>query len=102
MSNPESLTDQGRSAGMVEVRAEEAGRAREALADAIRVVQEAADRHSIGIMITHVGEGCYVVRAHPAVPHGLVREQRGLEQALQPQVLRNDGKEGTFHEPAQA
>ena len=84
MNNPANLTDQGRSVGMVEVRVREACQAREALADAVRVVQEAADRHCTGIMITHVGEGCYVVRAHPAVPHGLVREQPGLERASGP------------------
>ncbi|MDQ0924699.1 hypothetical protein QF038_003207 [Pseudarthrobacter sp. W1I19] len=64
------------SAGMVEVRVREAGQARDAVADAILMVREAADRYSTGIMITGLGEGWYVVRAHPAVPHGLVRERK--------------------------
>jgi hypothetical protein len=71
---------------MVEVRVPSPGEAHHALAGAVRLVREAADRFSTGIMITNVGEGCYVVRAHPAVPHGLVREQPRLEHAdLQPQ-----------------
>nr|WP_258868583.1 hypothetical protein [Arthrobacter sp. RT-1] len=73
MNDLEKQTE-GRSAGMVEVRVQEAGQVREALAGAVLEVREAADRYSTGIMITDVGEGCYVVRAHPAVPHGLIRE----------------------------
>lgn len=61
---------------MVEVRVRDPREAQEALADAVRVVGEAADRYGTGIMITAIGEGCYVVRAHPAVPAGLVREQK--------------------------
>lgn len=60
---------------MVEVRAGDATDAERALADAVRVVGQAADRHGIGIMITDVGRGNHVVRAHPAVPHGLVRRR---------------------------
>lgn len=75
---------------MVEVRVRASEEAREALAGAVRLVREAADRFSTGIMITDIGEGCYVVRAHPAVPHGLVREQPGLKQALQPQIAECD------------
>ncbi len=39
-------------------------------------VGEAARRYGIGVMMTDVNGGNYVVRAHPAVPCGLVREQR--------------------------
>lgn len=60
---------------MVEVRVRDARDAPQALADAVRAVGEAAERYATGIMITDIGEGCYVVRAHPAVPYGLVREQ---------------------------
>lgn len=67
---------EGRSAGAVEVRAGQSDDVGRALEDAVRAVGEAADRHGIGIMITDVGGGCYVVRAHPAVPYGLVRDQR--------------------------
>lgn len=67
---------EARSTGMVEVRAGAVGAA-EAVADAVRVVGEAANRYGMGILVTDVGGGNYVVRAHPAVPHGLVRERRG-------------------------
>ena len=60
---------------MVEVRVREPQEASAALADAVRMVGEAADRYGTGILVTEIGEGCYVVRAHPAVPHGLVRQQ---------------------------
>ena len=70
-----------RSAGMVEVRVRDAADAAQALADAVLAVGEAAARYGTGIMITEVGEGSYVVRAHPAVPFGLVREQRGAWQS---------------------
>lgn len=81
MDNQTDPAAERRSPGMVEVRVSAPGEARETLAGAVRLVREAADRFSTGIMITDVGEGCYVVRAHPAVPHGLVREQPRLEQA---------------------
>lgn len=61
---------------MVEVQARDGADIDKALADAVRVVREAADLYGTGIMITNVGEGCYVVRAHPAIPHGLIREQK--------------------------
>lgn len=66
-----------RHPGMVEVRVRDPREAPQALADALRVVGEAADRYGTGIMVTDMGDGTYVVRAHPAVPHGLVREQGG-------------------------
>ncbi|MEQ7739656.1 hypothetical protein, partial [Escherichia coli] len=69
--------DETRCPGMVEVRVRDARDAPRALAEAVRTVGKAADRYATGIMITDVGGGAYVVRAHPAVPHGLVREQGG-------------------------
>ena len=66
---------------MVEVRVRDAADAAQALADAVLAVGEAAARYGTGIMITEVGEGSFVVRAHPAVPFGLVREQRGAWQS---------------------
>ncbi|MFD5276958.1 hypothetical protein ACFWIX_05285 [Pseudarthrobacter sp. NPDC058362] len=71
-------TPESRSAGMVEVRVRDKAQLQQALADAVRTVGDAAERYGTGIMITDVGDGCYVVRAHPAVPYGLVREQPGM------------------------
>lgn len=62
---------------MVEVRVQDEAQLQQALADAVRTVGEAAERYGTGIMITELGEGYYVVRAHPAVPFGLVRQQPG-------------------------
>ncbi|HJV98568.1 MAG TPA: hypothetical protein VJ617_05685 [Arthrobacter sp.] len=67
---------EGLSPGVVEVRVGNPNDVLRALDDAVRAVGEAADRYGTGIMITDVGGGGYVVRAHPAVPHGLVRERR--------------------------
>ena len=33
-------------------------------------------QHKIGVLITRIGIGSYIVRAHPAVPYGLVRQQQ--------------------------
>lgn len=62
---------------MVEVRVQDKDQLQQALAEAVRTVAEAAERYGTGIMITELGDGYYVVRAHPAVPFGLVREQPG-------------------------
>lgn len=62
---------------MVEVRVQDKDQLQQALAEAVRTVSEAAERYGTGIMITELGEGYHVVRAHPAVPFGLVREQPG-------------------------
>jgi len=42
---------------------------------AIELVTQAARRNDMGIMVTDIGMGQYVVRAHPAVPVDLVRHQ---------------------------
>ena len=62
-----------RSPGMLEVTATEASGRSDALAKAIAVVSRAADEHCTGILISRIGLDRYIVRAHPAVPYGLVR-----------------------------
>ncbi|WP_309107673.1 hypothetical protein [Arthrobacter sp.] len=51
------------------------GEVDQALKDAIAEVAEAAMHYGIGVLITRIGAGRYIVRAHPAVPFGLVRQQ---------------------------
>jgi hypothetical protein len=63
------------SPGMLEVNVNEASEVDEALMDAISHVTEAAVRHKTGVLVTRVGPGSYIVRAHPAVPYGLTRQQ---------------------------
>lgn len=46
----------------------------DALASAVDVVSQAADEHRIGILISRIGTERYIVRAHPGVPYGMVRE----------------------------
>lgn len=36
---------------------------------------EDCECHQTGIMNTRTGEGCYVVRAHPEVPYGLIQQR---------------------------
>jgi hypothetical protein len=60
--------------GMLEVHVKEASEVDDALDGAIKVVLKAADAHRTGILITRVDAGQYIVRAHPAVPFGLVRQ----------------------------
>ena len=40
---------------------------------AIDQVTPAASRNDMGIMVTEIQEGHFVVRAHPEVPYGLIR-----------------------------
>lgn len=42
---------------------------------AIELVTQAARRNDMGIMVTDLGMGQYIVRAHPAVPVDHVRHQ---------------------------
>ncbi|MCX2746808.1 hypothetical protein OOZ51_03135 [Arthrobacter sp. MI7-26] len=60
---------------MLEVRVDHASKVDRALDDAIAEVQGAATRHQTGMMITRTGPGKYTVRADPAVPFGLIRQQ---------------------------
>lgn len=61
--------------GSVEVRVARAADVDKALDEAIAVVSSAAAEHQIGIMVTRVGTGVYMVRAHPEVPFGLTRQR---------------------------
>lgn len=63
------------SPGSVEVRVDHAAHIDTALEEAISVVSPAAAEHQIGIMVTRVGAGVYMVRAHPEVPYGLTRQR---------------------------
>ena len=61
--------------GMLEVHIEQASELDDALAEALDVVQVAATAHRTGILVTRIGVDRYIVRAHPAVPFGLVRQR---------------------------
>ena len=61
--------------GMLEVHATCASEVADALTRAIDIVKTAATEHKTGILISRIGAGRYIVRAHPAVPFGLVRQQ---------------------------
>lgn len=63
------------SPGMLEVNVNDESEVDDALRDAISQVTEAAVRHQTGVLVTRVGPGSYIVRAHPAVPYGLTRQQ---------------------------
>jgi hypothetical protein len=63
--------------GMLEVNVKKAADVDKALEDAITRVTEAAKHHQTGVMVTRIGPGRYIVRAHPAVPYGLTRQQHG-------------------------
>lgn len=71
----ETGTSELKTPGMLEIHVNQASEVDEALARATDVVREAAARHQTGILITRIGAGRYIVRAHPAVPLGLVRQQ---------------------------
>lgn len=60
---------------MVEVNVSTVAELDQALEEAIAAVTEAAAQHHIGILVTRMSTGRYIVRAHPAVPFGLVRQQ---------------------------
>ena len=59
---------------MVEVTVKEASEASRAIQDAVATISDAAEVHQTGIMVTRVGPGSFIVRAHPAVPYGFVRQ----------------------------
>ncbi|MDQ0242148.1 hypothetical protein [Arthrobacter bambusae] len=64
------------SPGMVEVRVDSASEIDGALNAAIAEIRSAATRYRTGVMVTRTGPGRYIVRAHPAVPYGLIRQQQ--------------------------
>jgi hypothetical protein len=47
----------------------------EALKNAIKSGNQGCDTPPIGIMVTRTGAGRYIVRAHPEVPYGLIRQR---------------------------
>ena len=61
--------------GMLEVHVKEAAEVDSALEQAIQVVLKAASEHHTGILVTRIDAGRYIVRAHPAVPFGLIRQR---------------------------
>ena len=63
--------------GMLEVQVEQANELDDVLTTAIEVIKKAATEHRTGILVTRIDTGKYIVRAHPAVPFGLVRQQQG-------------------------
>ena len=67
----------GRLPGMVEVNVTSAADVDKALEEAITVITKTATHHRVGVLVTRTGAGSYIVRAHPAVPYGLVRQQHG-------------------------
>jgi hypothetical protein len=60
---------------MVEVNVNDSSELDHDLSEAIEAIKDAATRHQTGIMVTRVAPGRYIVRAHPAVPFGLTRQQ---------------------------
>lgn len=63
------------SQGMLALNVDSSADVDPALEDAIAVVAEAAAHHGVGVLVTRIGAGSYIVRAHPAVPIGLIRQQ---------------------------
>ncbi|AUZ33063.1 hypothetical protein C3B78_00185 [Arthrobacter sp. PGP41] len=70
----EDVRDGPRFPGMLEVTDAEGADLPGALGNAIAVVSRAADEHRTGILISRIGMDRYIVRAHPAVPYGMVRQ----------------------------
>ncbi|MHA7299479.1 hypothetical protein [Pseudarthrobacter sp. MDT3-1] len=60
---------------MVEINVETLAEVEPTLEEAIQSVSPAAVHYGIGILITRIGLGRYIVRAHPHVPEGFVRRQ---------------------------
>lgn len=63
--------------GMLEVNVASAADVDQALDEAIAIITDTAAYHRIGVLVTRTGAGSYIVRAHPAVPCGLIRQQHG-------------------------
>ena len=74
---PPALDGGERLPGMLEVHVSSPEELDQKLQKAIDVVSRSAAHHHMGVLVTPTGAGRYIVRAHPAVPHGLVREQAG-------------------------
>jgi hypothetical protein len=76
-SGSHSIPKGERPTGVLEVNVSNAEDPDLALEEAIAVITKAAAQHHIGVMVTGTGVGRYIVRAHPAVPYGLIRHQHG-------------------------
>ena len=63
--------------GMLEVNVDSWAEVDQALEEALAVIAGAAAHHRVGVLVTRTGAGSYMVRAHPAVPFGLIRQQNG-------------------------
>lgn|GEM_PF-6576442 len=61
--------------GVVEINVESADQLDQELDKAINDVSVAATSYRIGIMVTRLSAGRYIVRAHPEVPFGLIRQR---------------------------
>lgn len=61
--------------GMLEVYVASADDVDRALEEAVAVITQIATHHQVGILITRTAASSYIVRAHPAVPYGLIRQQ---------------------------
>ena len=72
---PTVRNEDSRSPGMLEVTVTEGAEKGRTVDAAINLVAQAAQRNEMGILVTDLGMGQYVVRAHPAVPVDLVRHQ---------------------------
>ncbi|QSZ51253.1 hypothetical protein AYX19_21565 (plasmid) [Paenarthrobacter ureafaciens] len=60
---------------MVEVIVKNASDLNEVLNEAIDFLAPSTMVNRVGVMVTRIGAGHYVVRAHPEVPFGLVRQR---------------------------
>lgn len=61
--------------GMLEVNVAPGVDVDQTLKEAIASIAESAEHHKTGVLVTRIGAGSYIVRAHPAVPYGLIRQQ---------------------------
>lgn len=61
--------------GVLEVNVATAAEIDQALEDAIVLIKAAASIYQTGIMITRTGAGQFIVRAHPGVPYGFIRQE---------------------------
>lgn len=67
-------TSESQAPGTLEVHVNQASELDDALTRAIEVMQKAAAEHCTGILVSRIDPGRYIVRAHPAVPFGLIRQ----------------------------
>ncbi|MCY1237845.1 hypothetical protein D9M72_505570 [compost metagenome] len=63
--------------GMLEVHVTPGADVDQTLDEAIAAIAESAEHHKTGVLVTRLDAGSYIVRAHPTVPHGLIRQQDG-------------------------